>query len=193
MLAVERCIQGQRGIGEDFTQKKERTGFGMNQHVVFANPTQSGPLRQSALKYRRAVDKCPVVIAADSLVNPFCQRGQAFAHQFVVVAPQGVASNVGPFPVSKHLFRVVRCWQVIQSDGNDPGGPGYQGVGCVTFVAMVGHVGHLAVVTCCQPALQAFSVRPRLRLGNPGIGKAQLPCPTADLCRQVRELCMERF
>ena len=118
--------------------------------------------RKGALHDWRAIDKGAIAKGSDQGLNAFGQLLQPPAHQFVIVAAQGVARDIGVFGLSEPLGHGGICRQVIHTHRDHSAGARYQLSRASALTAVACHPFHLALIARRQPVSQARLVLTRL-------------------------------
>lgn len=106
----------------------------------------SGFLREGFFHYGRAVAKGAVAEVADGGLDARGEFLEAGAHEFVVVAPEGVAGDVAARGVLQGARGLDEgLWEVVHAGGEDADGAGMELRGAGAFGAVAVHIAHFAV------------------------------------------------
>jgi len=173
-------VDGQGEVDEQLAEEEETPGLAIQHQGVLADPAEAGLFGDGLFQYRGAVDESAEAERADGLLNALGQLLDAFADQLVVIAPQGVARDVGFFRFVQQLGHVRVTGQIVHAQGYYAQCAGHQLIRMRTFAAVGGHVIHLAVVTGVQPALQVLFMLGQVQAADADLLKAQLTPPVLD-------------
>jgi hypothetical protein len=114
-----RCVDRQGQVGIDFTEKKPRAMVAAEQQGVFAAPAEPALAGEFDFHHRCAVGEYPVMMFADRGADALGQLLQTRPHDFMVVAPEGIAGYIGAAGFVQYLFRIGRSgWKIIEPDGD---------------------------------------------------------------------------
>ena len=172
--------QGQGGV--QLAEKEPGAVSRVDEVGVFALPAESGQVGQRLFHDRSRIGKGPVAERADGLFDAFGQRLQTLAQDFVVIAPQGVAGDIGGVRVVEDLPGIggVRG-PVIHAHADNAESPRLQLGGAAAFAAVALHPVHGSVIPPRQPGLQALFRPAQTAVAEAGLLKPQFPRPVADL------------
>ena len=113
---------------------------------MFAYPPQAGFFGQCFFQNRCGIHEYPVTERAAVRLNLLRQFLQAFAHQFMVIASEGIAGHHTHGGLREQAFN-IRCSfrQVVHTDGYDPQCAGFQFLRPAAACTVALHIMHLAM------------------------------------------------
>ncbi|MNL58034.1 hypothetical protein D3C87_1816380 [compost metagenome] len=113
-------VHGQRQVDKQFAEKEVTAGLAIQHQGIFADPAQAGFFGDRLFQHRCAVDERAVAERADDRLDFFCQLLHAFTDQFVIIAAQGIARNVGFLRLGQALGHFRVAGKVVHAQGDDP-------------------------------------------------------------------------
>ena len=175
----ERRRHRQRQVGKNFSQKKGRTRFAIQQQGVFAAPTLRAAASQFGLQHRSRIGKHAVAHAAHMLLDATGQLLQAGAHDLVVIAPPGIDRHHRFARLQQALLLALAPigrrggGQIVHARSYHPHRARYQLGRPGAFQPMRRHVVHIAMKALRQPRQQPRLGAAQVHIGHADAAKAQ--------------------
>jgi hypothetical protein len=104
-----RCVDRQGQVGIDFAEEKPRAMVAAQQQGVFAAPAEPALAGEFDFHNRRTVGEYPVMMFSGRGADALGQLLQTRPHDFVVIAPEGIARDIGAAGFVQYLFRIGRA------------------------------------------------------------------------------------
>ena len=161
-------IRWQRQVAVDFAEEEPRPGVARQQQGVLAAPADAGPRRQLDLHHRRRVREHAVAERTGLALHALAQLLQPHAQQPVIVAPAGVARDVGAPAVAERRPFVARGGSVVHAAADHALRSRHQFGRPRAQRAVARHIIHVALPAHAQP------------LGEPPFGGREIGGGDAD-------------